>query len=158
LIESPGTLQKSTTGAYGPFQLMKSVARSMGLTVNKYVDERKDFDKSAHAAAKLIRTICIPYTNAILNKYGITYNEEDLWYKLLVLHVYHAGSGNVEKAVAKLNHCELNDVFIKKLWKTTAGAFGNASQSYSQVAIACLIELDVLINRHCEEIYEVKEG
>jgi len=157
LIESPGTLQKSSTGAYGPFQIMKGVARNMGLTVNKYIDERKDFDKSAHAAAKLIRTICIPYANAILNKYGITYNEDELWYKLLILHVYHAGSGNVEKAVAKIKLCELNSDFIKQLWQTTAGAFGNASQSYSQVAIACLIQLDVLINRHCEVIYKCNE-
>lgn len=155
LIESPGRLQKSSVGAYGPFQIMKSVARKMGLTVNKYVDERTDFTKSAHAAARLIKTICIPYTNAILAKYGIAYKENDFWYKLLILHVYHAGSGNVEKAVAKLTHCELNDKFIKQLWHTTVGAFGNASQSYSQVAIACLIELDVLINRHCEAICEV---
>ncbi|MEW6468642.1 MAG: transglycosylase SLT domain-containing protein [Bacteroidota bacterium] len=157
LIESPGRLQKSNVGAYGPFQLMKGVARAQGLKVNKYVDERKDFDKSAWAAARLIKTICVPYTDAILNKYGITYNSEDLWYKLLVLHVYHAGAGNVDKAVAKIPLCELNGDFIKQLWQTTAGAFGNASQSYSQVVIACMIELDNLINRHCEEIYKCQQ-
>ena len=32
----------------------------MGLTVSKYVDERKDFNKSAFAASELLRTICIP--------------------------------------------------------------------------------------------------
>ena len=42
LIESPGKLKYSRTGAFGSFQLMKSVARSLGLTVNKTIDERKD--------------------------------------------------------------------------------------------------------------------
>ena len=28
-----------------------------------------------------------------------THGETDLWYRLLVLHVYHAGAGNVAKAL-----------------------------------------------------------
>ena len=52
LIESPNALQKSNVGAYGSFQIMKKVAVNLGLKVNKYEDERKDFDKSAWAAAK----------------------------------------------------------------------------------------------------------
>ena len=159
LIESPGQLQKSYAGAYGPFQLMKGVARNMGLTVNKYVDDRKDLSKSAWAAAKLIRTICIPYTNAMLDAKGICYNEKDLWYRLLVLHVYHAGAGNVEKALNKLDFCEEDGSIelIKKLWNTTAGAFGPASQNYSQVALACLIELDQLIDKNSSEIFWLGE-
>ena len=38
LIESPAKLKYSSVGAFGPFQIMKRVARDMGLTVNKYVD------------------------------------------------------------------------------------------------------------------------
>ena len=45
LIESPGQLKKSTSGAYGPFQLMPKVARAQGLTVNRTLDERKDFGR-----------------------------------------------------------------------------------------------------------------
>jgi len=159
LIESPGSLQKSYVGAYGPFQLMRGVAKNMGLTVNKYVDDRKDLAKSAWAAAKLIRTVCIPYTNAMLDAKGICYNEKDLWYRLLVLHVYHAGAGNVEKALNKLDFCEEDGSMevIKKLWNTTAGAFGPASQNYSQVALACLIELDQLINKNSAEIFWMGE-
>lgn len=56
MIESPGKLKHSVSGAYGPFQLMKSVARTHGLRVDKYVDERKDFDKSAYGSAHLLRT------------------------------------------------------------------------------------------------------
>ena len=158
LIESPGQLVKSNAGAYGPFQLMRSVAREMGLTVNKYTDERKDFDRSAEAAAKLIRTVCIPYTNAMLDARGIHYNPTDLWYRLLVLHVYHAGAGNVEKALAKIPYCDQDgDIgLIKILWNTKAAAFGSTSQKYSQVALACLIELDNRINRNSEIIEWVK--
>ncbi|MCU0435151.1 MAG: transglycosylase SLT domain-containing protein [Bacteroidia bacterium] len=145
LIESPGKLQKSNVGAYGAFQLMKGVAVKMGLKVNKYVDERKDFDKSAWAAAKLIRTVCIPYTNAMLEKRGISYCGEELWYKLLVLHVYHAGAGNVDKVLTAINPCEGDIDLIMTMWKTKAGSFGNASQNYSQLAIAALLELDDVI-------------
>lgn len=146
LIESPGKTLKSNAGAMGAFQLMKGVAIKMGLKVNKSVDERKDFDKSAWAAAKLIRTICIPYTNAMLEKRGIAYKQSDLWYRLLVLHVYHAGAGNVEKALAVINPCEGNIDLIKTLWHTKAGNFGNSSQNYSQVAVAAMLELESLMS------------
>jgi len=68
LIESPGKIQFSSVGAYGPFQLMKSVARTYGLTVNRTVDERKDFEKSALAASKLLRISCIPNAKRILDR------------------------------------------------------------------------------------------
>ncbi|MFI5220485.1 MAG: transglycosylase SLT domain-containing protein, partial [Bacteroidia bacterium] len=61
LIESPGKMtQKSSAGAYGPFQLMKSVARKYGLKINKYKDERTDLVKAAGAASKLLSNVCIP--------------------------------------------------------------------------------------------------
>ncbi len=41
LIESPGQMKKSISGAYGAFQLMPGVARAQGLIVNKTLDERK---------------------------------------------------------------------------------------------------------------------
>lgn len=149
LIESPGKVLKSNVGAMGSFQLMKGVAINMGLKVNKYVDERKDFDKSAWAAAKLIRTICIPYTNAMLEKHGIQYNPNDLWYRLLVLHVYHAGAGNVSKALDVIQPKEGGMELITTLWQTKAGAFGNSSQNYSQLAISAMLELDVCTGRYC---------
>lgn len=152
LIESPGKLQKSTAGAYGPFQLMKSVARNMGLTVNSTVDERKSLPKSALAASRLINRICIPYTNKMLEEKGIPYDANDLWYKLLVLHVYHAGAGNVSKALYSIPDTSGGMDLIKKLWATKYGKFGISSQSYSQVALACLIELDNLIDSHCHSI------
>ena len=142
LIESPGKLAKSTVGAYGPFQLMKSVGLKYGLKINSKVDERSNLEKSAVAACKLISTVCIPYTNKMLASYNIAPCETDLWYRLLVLHVYHAGAGNVAKALKVIQPEFGNIALIKQLWKTNAGGFQNCSQNYSQVAIASLFELE----------------
>jgi hypothetical protein len=148
LIESPGKTLKSNVGANGPFQLMKGVAIQMGLKVNKTVDERKDFEKSCWAASKLLRTICIPYTRAMLEKRGIAYNENELWFRLLVLHVYHAGAGNVDKALTVIDPCDGGMDLIEQLWQTKAGQFGKSSQSYSQLAISALLELDKVLGRN----------
>ncbi|HEU4718114.1 MAG TPA: transglycosylase SLT domain-containing protein, partial [Bacteroidia bacterium] len=148
LIESPGQYRKSPAGAAGSFQLMPGVARQMGLVVNKKTDERKDFDKSAWAAAKLLKSICIPCTNAMLDKRGICYDENDLWYRLLVLHVYHAGAGNVEKALQVINPTEGGMWLIEKLWQTKVGAFGKSSQSYSQLVVSAFLELDQALGRN----------
>lgn len=149
LIESPNKLQKSNVGAYGSFQIMRRVAINLGLKVNKYTDERKDFDKSAWAAAKLIRTICIPELNKILDEKCIEYTTKETWYKLLVLHVYHAGAGNVKKAIQVVNPLEGNMELITQLWQTEAGGFRNASQNYTQLALASMFELDEIINQKC---------
>jgi len=156
LIESPGKCNgKSCVGAMGSFQLMKGVARNMGLKINKNVDERRDFDKSAWAAAKLIRTICIPYANKMLDDHKVAYDPSDLWYRLLILHIYHAGAGNVARALDVINPCEGNIDLIKQLWQTRAGNFGMASQNYSQVALANLIELDRIIQASGDTIHFV---
>lgn len=153
LIESPNKMQKSPVGAYGSFQIMRKVAINLGLKVNSTIDERKDFDKSAWASAKLIRTICIPETNRILDAKGITYNPNDLWYKLLVLHTYHAGAGNVRNAINASNPSVGDIKLITTLWQTEVGSFRNASQNYSQLALATLIELDYIITNECKYIY-----
>lgn len=139
LIESPGKMQKSTVGAYGPFQLMKGVAKKYGLKINKYVDERKDFGKSATAAAKLLGSICVPYTKAMLESRGIAYKETDLWFRLMVLHSYHAGAGNVAHVLNAIAPTEGGMDLIRKMWVTEAGGFRTQSQNYSQVALASLM-------------------
>ncbi|HET6244428.1 MAG: hypothetical protein H0V01_06790 [Bacteroidetes bacterium] len=152
LIESPGKCAKSNVGACGSFQLMKSVAIQMGMKVNSVVDERTDFDKSAAASAKLIRTVCIPQAKDILLRHNISYNETDLWFRLLVLHIYHAGAGNVSGAVNIIQPLTGDMNLITQLWQTKYKGFGNASQNYSQVALASLLELDHIIYNKCEDV------
>src|SRR5690606_7959049 len=125
MIESPGKLAYSNAGALGPFQLMKTVARNHGLTVNSYVDERKDFDKSAYGSAHLLRTACIPEAKRILGKFGIAISKKDeykLWFRLTVLHLYHAGAGNVDKLLVNVVKPKVGDQgFINKIWHSEYG-------------------------------------
>ncbi len=145
LIESPGQLKKSCAGAYGPFQLMPSVARAQGLTVNKTVDDRKDFDLSAKGSARLISRICIPEAKKILDAHNLTYNESDLWFRLFVMHVYHAGAMNVKAVVDKINPTVGSQELILKMWQTSAASFGNSSQNYTQLVLASQLILDEMV-------------
>lgn len=143
LIESPNKLQKSNAGAYGSFQLMKEVARLYGLKVNKQIDERADFDRSAYAASSLIKRICIPKAHQILDSLQIAnQNENELWFKLLVMHVYHAGSYNVEKALFSFMPKQGDINLIYNLWHANTAKFKNASQNYSQLILAAMLEMN----------------
>jgi hypothetical protein len=146
LIESPNKLQKSNAGAYGPFQLMKPVARLFGLKVNKQIDERADFDRAAYAASSLIKTICIPNTKAILDSLHITYDENELWFKLLVMHSYHAGSGNVRQALYTFMPQKGDMSLIFNLWHAETRHFRSASQNYSQLVLAAMLEMNERVN------------
>jgi membrane-bound lytic murein transglycosylase D len=72
----------SWVGAAGPWQFMPETARQYGLVVNGFVDERRDYIKSTHAAARYL-----------LNSYKVYHD----W--LLVLASYNGGLGNVNKAI-----------------------------------------------------------
>ena len=72
----------SWVGAAGPWQFMPATARQYGLVVNGFVDERRDYVKSTHAAARYL-----------LNSYKVYHD----W--LLVLASYNGGLGNVNKAI-----------------------------------------------------------
>jgi hypothetical protein len=145
LIESPGKLAKSNVGAYGPFQLMKGVAIKQGLKVNSAIDERKDFDKSAWAAGKLIKNTCIPEAKRILSAHNVSFSENELWFRLFVLHIYHAGAGNVAQVINAIQPSEGGQQLITTMWQTKAGHFGNASQNYSQLALASFLVLQEMI-------------
>jgi hypothetical protein len=157
LIESPGkTTASSYVGARGPFQLMPSVARKYGLVVSKYRDDRVSLDKSALAASKLINGICVPYAKQILDGYGITYNEQDTWFRLFVLHIYHAGAGNVASVVGVINPTEGGMGLIRKMWQTQSRGFKNESQNYSQIALASMILFDKMINQEKDSVFLVR--
>jgi len=154
LIESPGKMNtKSTVGANGPFQLMKAVARKQGLIVNSQIDERTNIEKSALGASRLLSRICIPYTKAMLDSAHVTYNETDLWFRLLVLHSYHAGAGNVAGVIRKINPCEGGMQLIQTVWQTSYGGFKNASQNYSQLALAAFCNFDQMIMQNKDSVY-----
>ena len=75
---------KSWAGAVGPWQLMPVTARELGLTVTKTRDDRYDYKKSTHAAAKYLIDL---------------YKEFGDW--LLVIAAYNGGPGNVYSAIRK---------------------------------------------------------
>lgn len=152
LIESPGQLKKSVSGAYGAFQLMPDVARAQGLTVNSTVDERKDFERCAYGSARLLSRVCIPEAKKILERHNLTYNESDLWFRLFVLHVYHAGAGNVTAVMNKIQPKMGSQQIILDMWQNTAGGFGNNSQNYSQLALAAQLILHDMVYEQCDEI------
>ncbi len=152
LIESPGIVRTSGAGAHGHFQLMKRVAIEQGLKVNSIVDERNDLEKSAGGAARLLKNVCIPRTKMILRNWGLRYDEEAIWFRLLVLHVYHAGYRNVRGVVNKIRPQKGNMALIQKIWQTEYRNFGNSSQNYSQLVLASMIRLDQLIT----DSYEMK--
>ncbi|MEJ6777660.1 MAG: transglycosylase SLT domain-containing protein [Crocinitomicaceae bacterium] len=154
LIESPGQLKKSKVGAYGPFQLMPSVARAQGLTVSKYKDERSDFNRSAYGASRLIKRVCIPEAKRILNSNDLDYKEGDIWFRLFVLHVYHAGAGNVRAVMNKISPKVGGQELIKSMWQNTAASFGNNSQNYSQIALASQLILHEIVHENCDYILD----
>lgn len=157
LIESPGQLKKSSAGAYGPFQLMPGVARSMGLTVNRTVDERQDFKRSAYGASQLLKRVCIPSARSIASDAGLTVDEQAIWFRLLTMHVYHAGALNVRAVVNAIGPVASGEELIQKMWVTTAASFGNSSQNYSQLALAAHLQLDALLRQQQCRVYSCTE-
>jgi Transglycosylase SLT domain len=157
LIESPGkSVQKSWAGAQGPFQLMRDVAIHFGLRVNKKMDERTNLKRSAYAASQLISKMCIPKVKNILDSLDISYNETDTWFRLLVLHAYHAGPGNVACVVYKIKPKEGGMQLIREIWQTECGGFKNESQNYSQLALAAHLSFNEIINEEKDTIFLVQ--
>lgn len=75
---------ESWVGARGPWQFMPYTAREYGLNVNRWVDERVDYYKSTHAAAKYLNNL---------------YKDLNDW--LLVVAAYNGGPANVYSAIRK---------------------------------------------------------
>ncbi len=74
----------SHAGAVGPWQLMETTARMMGLAVNRKVDERRDLQKSTAAATKYLELL---------------YSQLNDW--LLVIAAYNSGPTPVQRAIAR---------------------------------------------------------
>ena len=145
LIESPGEMRISPVGAKGPFQLMGEVALSVGLEVNDRIDERQYFGPSARGAARYINLVCIPAARQIMESHNISYRENELWFRLFVLHVYHAGPNNMRRVMRYKKPDRGGMELIQELWQTNYRSFGNASQNYSQITLAALLELEQIV-------------
>lgn len=157
LIESPGKVKsKSSVGANGPFQLMKTVAVKYGLRVNRKIDERIIPEKAARAASLLLSKSCIPSIKKYLDEHSIAYKETDLWFRLLVLHAYHAGAGNLRCVLNEINPVQGGVALFQKIWQTTCGGFKNESQNYSQIAIASLINFDQIVHQYGDTVFLVE--
>ena len=74
----------SRVGATGMWQFMYGTARMYDLTINSYVDERRDPVKSAHAAALFMKDLYAMFND---------------W--TLVIAAYNCGPGNVNKAIRR---------------------------------------------------------
>ncbi|MBN8688772.1 MAG: lytic transglycosylase domain-containing protein [Chitinophagales bacterium] len=74
----------SWAGAVGPWAFMPDAARQYGLIVLSGYDERLDYYKSTHAAARFLTTLYLKYQD---------------W--LLVIAAYNCGAGNVDKAIRR---------------------------------------------------------
>jgi membrane-bound lytic murein transglycosylase D len=74
----------SWAGAVGPWQLMPGVAKEYGLQVGGYWDQRTDYFKSTHVAARIMKKL---------------YTEFDDW--LLVVAAYNCGNGCVRSAIKR---------------------------------------------------------
>ncbi len=83
LLENGGSeTAKSVSGALGIFQLMPGTARNLGLIVNKKTDQRKDPVKNIDAGMRYLKANYLRFGD-----WGLA-----TW-------AYHAGEGNVAKAV-----------------------------------------------------------
>ena len=74
----------SWAGAVGPWQLMPGVAKEYGLNVGGYWDQRTDYFKSTHVAARIMKQL---------------YAEFGDW--LLVVAAYNCGNGCVRSAIRR---------------------------------------------------------
>lgn len=74
----------SIAGAVGPWQIMASEGQRMGLKVGGRIDERTNFLKSTHAAARILKEL---------------HEQFDDW--VLVIAAYNCGAGRMRQAIRK---------------------------------------------------------
>ncbi len=113
----------SHAGAVGPWQMMETTAKMMGLSVSRKKDERRDLQKSTAAATKYLDYL---------------YSQLNDW--LLVIAAYNSGPKPVQKAIEKTgshNFWEIKEYLPKETqghvlaFIATASIFENLSKFIS---------------------------
>ena len=85
---------RSRAGALGMWQFMYTTARSYGLKINSFVDERMDVEKAADAAARYLRDAYTVFGD---------------WN--LAICSYNCGAGNVQKAIRRSGSRKFWDIY-----------------------------------------------
>ena len=110
---------QSPGGQVGLWQFQPCTARAMGLTVNDYLDERKDPILSTYAAAD--------YLTRLHQRFGD-------W--SLALVAYNTGPTKVEKAMEETNTTTFN-----QMWEVEALPYSVLSYVYRVAAVATLADV-----------------
>jgi len=101
LIESGfSTKAYSRARAVGPWQFISATGRRYGLQINWWVDERRDPEKSTHAAASYLRDL-----------YGMF----DSW--PLAAAAYNAGEGKISRAISRYKSDDFAELIRHKYLK-----------------------------------------
>jgi membrane-bound lytic murein transglycosylase D len=105
----------SFANAAGPWQFIPATGRRYGLRIGVFVDERRDFERSADAAAR--------YLKALHGEFG------DWW---LAWAAYNAGEGRVRRAIQRMG--------TKDFWRLSRSRhFMRETQQYVPKIIAAAI-------------------
>ncbi len=87
----------SKSQAVGLWQFMSGTGRQYGLSITRYVDERRDAEKSTRAAVAYLKDL---------------YQEFDDWY--LAVAAYNGGPGTIRKAIQRTNSEDFWKIAQKK--------------------------------------------
>jgi len=90
----------STARAAGPWQFISATGRRYGLRIDWWADERRDAEKSTHAAASYLRDL-----------YGMF----ESW--PLATAAYNAGEGKIQKAVARYKSDDFSELIRHRYLK-----------------------------------------